>query len=1742
MSLKKLLINLVLILLFLPQILLAQQNREQCATVYADSVLRAKHSDFPSKKEFENWLAPKVVDAKMQRTLSGRFSGSDVYTIPVIVHIIHNGDAVGSNENISQAQVYSQIEVLNRDFRRLNPDTANAPAAFQAVAADVGIEFCLAQVDPNGNILTEAGINRVNAGRATWSDTDDIDNDLKPATVWDPNRYFNIWVVNFGNTGLLGYAQFPSTSGLAGMPGNGGPADTDGIVCYYRGFGTIGSATAPSNGGRTATHEAGHWFGLRHIWGDGGCGVDDFCNDTPESDASNRGCSTTSSCGSQDMVQNYMDYTNDACMNIFTADQVARMRAVMQNSPRRGVLANSTVCQVLDEYTISGKVRDATSLVGIAGASVSVRNNSYNYAAITDAQGNFSIDVFEGVYDVYAGKWTFITNVNAGVSVLANTGPVYVDLEEGYYDDFIFDFNWTESGDATTGNWERDVPTGTFYNNLASNPGQDVPNDFGEKAYVTGNGGGDAGIDDIDGGTTVLTSPVFDLSSYTEPYISYYRWFFNDGGTGTPNDSLVVEISNGINTVQVEFLDVNSANSNQWNFNQFQVSSFIQPTANMQIIFRSADLAPGHLVEAAVDLFQVIDSVNSQNALPVANFSASPRTICAGESVDFTDISRNSPDAWLWLFPGGNPPSSTLQNPSVTYDSPGSYNVELRAFNPNGSDTLLRTAYVTVEGIEAAFTADVKSGCPGVQVKFKDASTCGTTSWLWTFPGGNPPSSTQQNPVVSYNSLGDFDVSLQVSKGQNSDSFSAVDFISVSTGAVNVFFEDFESDDFTTNAWTLDNADNAMTWEIFTVGGSQSGNKAAGMNFFNYQNAQGEADAMITPVLNLTNISNSQLSFEHAFRRYSQNERDSLKILVSTDGGATYPNLIFARSEDGTGTFATNTTTTNEFYPAIADDWCFSGGLGASCFSLDLSAFDNESALRIKFLAINDFGNNLFIDNISIDGVCSILPQVPVADFSANLLSGCAGLNVDFTDLSTNLPTAWNWTFAGGNPPSSTDSNPSVLYTNSGIFPVKLWVSNAQGSDSILQTAYIHVFENPNLNFNENPLSCYAASDASLSANSSAGTAPFSYSWNTGASGNTLNTISAGTYSVTVVDDNSCVANASFVVNNPDSLTLTLSGSNSSCGQANASANAQLSGGTPPYAYSWSNGINTAAISNIVAGTYLLTVTDANNCSKIASITLQDSPVVFQSNAQITDAACGNSNGSISLNMSGGTAPYTYAWSTNATGSSISSLSFGNYQVTLSDANSCAQVFNFTVNNIGGPSVQLAVDSISCNAAMDGQIAVESSGGTAPYTLTWSNAQQGDTLKNLGAGTYSLSVSDANGCSTSQNITLMDPPAIHVLSNIVNNTCGQNNGQIDLTISNGLAPYQVDWNTGANGKSISNLASGNYSSTVSDAQGCTVVENFVVSNTGGLSVSLQSNDISCAGAMDGRISPIFNTGTAPFTLLWSNGATTQNLSGLDIGNYSLTVTDVNNCVAVANTSITSPDSLAVSFDITGVRCGQKYGKVIPQISGGVAPFQFLWSNASSDSIFEPLAGVYGLTITDASACKLLEEVYVPYYNLDISVVLSPDSGQGNGSVEFIVNGGNPPYSYFWQNTNLLDSNFVGNLSGGSYSVLVKDSLACDTLIQVTVPFYTKLGELLPAVNFALYPNPNEGEFILRMDDLNEPLQYRLIDMFGKQIDAGEIAANTAQQKFRYPQMAAGIYFLHLKNKQLDSVQKLLIRH
>lgn len=367
---------------------MAQAPQRTCSTMDVDARLRAEDPTYAANREAietftQNYIATGAENGERA-----------VVTIPVVVHVVWNVAA----ENISDARIYEQIDVLTKDFRRLNADAGETPGYFVGVAADAEIEFCLATVDPSGNPTT--GITRTYTTKTSFSTTDQMKSAAFGHDPWDRNKYLNLWVCDL-SSGLLGYAQFP-----------GGAAATDGVVIDYAYFGVTGAA-APYNEGRTATHEVGHWMNLYHIWGDDGtgCAGSDLVADTPNQADETYGCPAGTiriSCSNGpngDMYQNYMDYTDDGCMNVFTAGQKTRMQALFSPGGSRASLTTSNGCG-------GGGGATCNAPTGMNTTGITASAATFNWTA---AAGATSYNV--RYKTTAAASWTTTTSATTSKSV-----------------------------------------------------------------------------------------------------------------------------------------------------------------------------------------------------------------------------------------------------------------------------------------------------------------------------------------------------------------------------------------------------------------------------------------------------------------------------------------------------------------------------------------------------------------------------------------------------------------------------------------------------------------------------------------------------------------------------------------------------------------------------------------------------------------------------------------------------------------------------------------------------------------------------------------------------------------------------------------------------------------------------------------------------------------------------------------------------------------------------------------------------------------------------------------------------------------------------------------------------------------------------------------------------------------------------------------------------------------------------
>ncbi len=586
-------------------------------------------------------------------------------------------------------------------------------------------------------------------------------------------------------------------------------------------------------------------------------------------------------------------------------------------------------------------------------------------------------------------------------------------------------------------------------------------------------------------------------------------------------------------------------------------------------------------------------------------------------------------------------------------------------------------------------------------------------------------------------------------------------------------------------------------------------------------------------------------------------------------------------------------------------------------------------------------------------------------------------------------------------------------------------------------------------------ISCFGELTGSINLSPTGGVAPYTFSWSNGALTEDLAGLASGTYTVNVTDANGCVFNASYTLTQPTSaLAITSNVSQISCnGLIDGAIDIEVSGGTGPYTYNWSNGATSQDLSGLTASAYNVTVTDANGCTETAAFNITNPPLLVLSNT-VNNVSCFNAaNGSIAVTPSGGEGPYSYLWSNGETSSTVNNLLPGNYSVVVTDARGCTVNDSFVITQPNALGLSYTKTDVNCFGNSDGTIDITVVGGTAPYAYSWSTGASSEDLNGLSAQDYTVTITDANGCTISETVTISQPSASLSIANVVNDiSCfGGADGNIQITPSGGTAPYTYNWNTGSTSSNIAGLGVGTYQVTVTDANGCQATDSYSISMPAVLLAAGTVSDVSCNGSMNGAIDLTVSGGTGPYNYFWSNGSTSEDLSGLSGGNYSVTITDGTGCSLVRNFTVTEPLPISAISTINNVDCfGEADGSIELSVSGGIGSYTYSWSNGeTTKDIFNLSGGTYQVTITDSNGCEntLSYDITEPVSALEITGIVSDElcNGDGQGTIDISVSGGTGPYTYFW-NTGQTTQDIAG-LTQGNYQVTITDANNC-TLTKV----------------------------------------------------------------------------------------------
>ncbi|MFN5293567.1 MAG: beta strand repeat-containing protein, partial [Flavobacteriia bacterium] len=670
---------------------------------------------------------------------------------------------------------------------------------------------------------------------------------------------------------------------------------------------------------------------------------------------------------------------------------------------------------------------------------------------------------------------------------------------------------------------------------------------------------------------------------------------------------------------------------------------------------------------------------------------------------------------------------------------------------------------------------------------------------------------------------------------------------------------------------------------------------------------------------------------------------------------------------------------------------------------------------------------------------------------SATTTSACVGLSNGAINLSVGGGTG-PYTYSWAGPNGFTSNNEDISGLTDGAYTCV--VGETGCSESI--TVTIASPQVMTLEYVLNDINCFGAANGSITAVPSDGVSPYVYAWSNTASTQTINNLTPGNYSVIVTDNNGCKIAGNYIITQPPALQITNSQTNVLCfGQFNGTINTNVVGGTGAYQYAWSNGSNNQNLINLDASSYNLTVTDANGCTAQSSVTITQPGQLVATSTQVNVACFGQSTGSIDATIAGGTAPFSYSWTSGQLSEDISGLPQGNYTLSVTDNNGCATSITRTITQNAQIMVGQTITNVLCNGQSNGAINITASGGITPYSFAWSGpngfTSLQEDLTGLEAGLYSLTLTDNLGCNStnSYSYNVTQPLTLTASQTNLDILCFGGTGSIDLTVSGGTTPYTYSWSNGATTQDVTGLLAGDYSVVVTDNKGCTAtVSNINIATApAALTLSTAITNAQCYGQLSGAIDLTVTGGVAPYTYFWSNGPTTQDNNGISAGSYNVSVTDANNCNTNQTFIVTEPISaLTVSETHTDVVCaGTATGTVNLTVSGGTGPYSFLWSNGLT--IEDPTAiaaGAYTVTITDANSCTGTIPVSVAELFAPLSATTAPINvacfGGSNGFINLTVNGGASPYTYVWSNGGSIQD--IGGLSQGTYSVTITDVNNC----------------------------------------------------------------------------------------------------
>ncbi|MBE9600300.1 MBG domain-containing protein, partial [Pedobacter sp. MC2016-24] len=596
-------------------------------------------------------------------------------------------------------------------------------------------------------------------------------------------------------------------------------------------------------------------------------------------------------------------------------------------------------------------------------------------------------------------------------------------------------------------------------------------------------------------------------------------------------------------------------------------------------------------------------------------------------------------------------------------------------------------------------------------------------------------------------------------------------------------------------------------------------------------------------------------------------------------------------------------------------------------------------------------------------------------------------------------------------------------------------------------------------------VSCNGGSNGTAKVTVSGGSGPYTYAWAPrGGTAATATGLAAGTYTVTITDENLCQATQSFTITEPTAITATTTSTGVSCfGGSNGSASVTATGGTGAYTYAWSPSGGTAATATgLTAGTYTVYITDANTCVGIATVVVGGPSAPLSVTPSQTNVACnGTATGSATVSVTGGTPGYTYSWSpSGGTAATATGLFAGNYICTITDANGCIKTQNFAITQSAPLVATTSQTNVTCNGSNNGTATVSPSGIPGPYTYSWApSGGTAATATGLAAGTYNVTITAASGCSIVKTITISQPAALAVTPTQTNVSCnGGTNGTAKVTVTGGSGPYSYSWAPrGGTAATATGLAAGTYTVTITDANLCQATQSFTITEPTAITATTTSTGVSCFGGSNGSASVTATGGTGTYTYAWSpSGGTAATATGLTAGTYTVYITDANTCVGTATVVVGGPSApLSVTPSQTNVLCnGTATGSATVSVTGGTPGYTYSWSPSGGTAATATglIAGNYVCTITDANGCIKTQNFAITQSAPLVATTSQTNvlcNGSNTGTATVSPSGIPGPYTYSWAPSGGTAATATG-LAAGTYNVTITAASGCSIVKTITI--------------------------------------------------------------------------------------------